>query len=409
MFAVSLSAPRTSGLGWTPGRAPRVGNLSSSSARQRFVVGSTNDSSEQQAERIAHSFAGARHAARSAAIAPVDVSSGAELDTEAAARVEGVFRSPGKPLDPTTRAAFERRLGHDFSKVRIHTDERAAESARTLDAQAYTVGPSVVFDSARYAPGRDEGRLLLAHELAHVAQHSADAAEMTSGPVTGLARPLVIRRYRSSKSFNFGRDDTAALHEAQFTDPKTQPWIERITVNFDRTSTDSNGDLVPTGTATASYHANPAARADISLPVTGGSTAIGLTNAGSFTVTRIEGIGYNDQPLPDPEGEGPRHKYSRTLSSSMHYAVFFHRGQALHIGSLNLGSHACVHMGNDATAFERMKQINYHSVVGRTHVVVSYDSAALTDLCCSRMTILGVTKKGAAPNPCKGADPAACP
>src|SRR4029077_18919432 len=53
--------------------------------------------------------------------------------------VHAVLRSPGQPLDVRTRAFFELRFGHDFSQVRVHTDTEAAESARKVNALAYTV------------------------------------------------------------------------------------------------------------------------------------------------------------------------------------------------------------------------------------------------------------------------------
>jgi uncharacterized protein DUF4157/lysine-specific metallo-endopeptidase family protein len=86
--------------------------------------------------------------------------------------VHEALRSSDKPLDPPLRTDMEARFGHDFSRVRIHTDAGAAESARAVSAEAYTVGRDVVFDSGRYAPHTDEGRGLLAHELAHVVQQS---------------------------------------------------------------------------------------------------------------------------------------------------------------------------------------------------------------------------------------------
>ena len=89
---------------------------------------------------------------------------------EAPPIVHDVLRSPGRPLDPATRDFMEPRFGHDFSQVRVHTDAKAAQSARAVDALAYTVGRNVVFGVGRYAPEADEGRKLLAHELAHVAQ-----------------------------------------------------------------------------------------------------------------------------------------------------------------------------------------------------------------------------------------------
>jgi hypothetical protein len=79
-------------------------------------------------------------------------------------------QSPGEPLDPTTRISMAQRFGHNFSDVRIYADEEAAESAKALNARAYTIGQHIVFGSGQYATGTREGRTLLAHELTHVVQ-----------------------------------------------------------------------------------------------------------------------------------------------------------------------------------------------------------------------------------------------
>jgi len=84
--------------------------------------------------------------------------------------VREVLAAPGKPLDRATLAYFGPRFGRDFSGVRVHTGDRAAESARAVGALAYTVGPHVVFGAGRYRPETQGGRALLAHELAHVSQ-----------------------------------------------------------------------------------------------------------------------------------------------------------------------------------------------------------------------------------------------
>lgn len=65
---------------------------------------------------------------------------------------------------------MESYLGHDFGQVRIHTDPKASESARAVNALAYTVGSDVVFRESQYAPHTIEGQRLLAHELTHVLQ-----------------------------------------------------------------------------------------------------------------------------------------------------------------------------------------------------------------------------------------------
>jgi hypothetical protein len=87
--------------------------------------------------------------------------------------VHEVLRSPGQPLDEKTRAFMEPRFSHDFSNVRVHTDRQAAESARAVNALAYTVGSQIAFGRGRYAPESGTGRQLLAHELAHVVQQRA--------------------------------------------------------------------------------------------------------------------------------------------------------------------------------------------------------------------------------------------
>src|SRR5215217_274812 len=78
--------------------------------------------------------------------------------------------------------ASETARGFDFSQVRIHTDERAAESARAVDALAYTVGRDVVFGAGQFRPETSEGRQLIAHELAHVVQQNGAGAGLQRKP-----------------------------------------------------------------------------------------------------------------------------------------------------------------------------------------------------------------------------------
>jgi hypothetical protein len=93
----------------------------------------------------------------------------------APAIVHDVLRSSGHPLDPQTRAYFDPRFGHDFSRVRVHADAQAAASAQAINALAYTVGDHVAFKHGQYAPDTSQGRQLLAHELAHVVQQGGSS------------------------------------------------------------------------------------------------------------------------------------------------------------------------------------------------------------------------------------------
>jgi hypothetical protein len=118
--------------------------------------------------------------------------------------VHEVLRSPGESLDRASRAYFEPRFGHDFSQVRIHAGERAAESARAVHALAYTVGSDIVFAAGHYSPTSEIGRRLLAHELTHVVQQgkswpraavqlAADGANATA-PASAVASASTTTR-----------------------------------------------------------------------------------------------------------------------------------------------------------------------------------------------------------------------
>lgn len=83
----------------------------------------------------------------------------------------------GSPLSPTTRQTMEDRLGHDLSDVRVHAGDKAAASARSLGADAYTVGSNIVLGAGHSSTGSGDERTL-AHELTHVIQQRR-------GPVPG--------------------------------------------------------------------------------------------------------------------------------------------------------------------------------------------------------------------------------
>src|SRR5205085_5888863 len=81
-------------------------------------------------------------------------------------------------LDTETRTFMEIRFGHDFSRVRVHADSQAEQSAKAVHARAYTVGRHIVFGAGQYAAHSHAGRSLLAHELAHTIQQGAAASQV---------------------------------------------------------------------------------------------------------------------------------------------------------------------------------------------------------------------------------------
>jgi hypothetical protein len=84
------------------------------------------------------------------------------------------------PLPHALRRQFEPRLGVSLADVRLHTGHDASESARAINANAYSSGTSIVFGSGGFAPDTTAGRRLLAHELTHVAQFKRSSYTPTS-------------------------------------------------------------------------------------------------------------------------------------------------------------------------------------------------------------------------------------
>jgi Domain of unknown function (DUF4157) len=158
----------------------------------KLLVGRVNDPFEYEADRIADQvMATPAHHAVSGALPRIQRFSGqsnGQMDA-APASVGQAPASPGRPLEPTLRRDMEQRFGHDFSRVRVHSDAGASESARLIDANAYTAGRDIVFGADRFAPGTPEGRRLIAHELTHVVQQSdAHSAGGTAVPATSVQR-----------------------------------------------------------------------------------------------------------------------------------------------------------------------------------------------------------------------------
>jgi hypothetical protein len=127
--------------------------------------------------------------------------------------VHDVLNTPGQPLDAGTRAFMEPRFGHDFSGVRVHTDARAAESARSVNALAYTVGRNVVFGPGQYVPETSKGQRLLAHELTHTLQQaSTEPYEKENLRLGELGNASELEANIIASEITSGKDMRIALH-----------------------------------------------------------------------------------------------------------------------------------------------------------------------------------------------------
>ena len=110
---------------------------------------------------------------------------------------------------------MESRFGYDFSSVRIYTGERAALSANSIDALAYTVGNDIVFGRDQYNPSTRGGRTLLAHELAHVAQQARH-----QGALRIQRKEILASRYGAGRY----RHGVADIAPEDWTEPDREEW-----------------------------------------------------------------------------------------------------------------------------------------------------------------------------------------
>jgi hypothetical protein len=154
----------------------------------------------KQAVPTARATAAQAHAAaRGRGVQPASLGPHACVQQEAGAaggvtaQVNSVVGSPGRPIDAAARIPLNRRFGHDFSRVRLHTDGAAAESAQAAGALAYTLGSHIVFGPGSYAPATPGGQRLMAHELAHVVQQTSrgePAARWNNGAIAPPSSPF---------------------------------------------------------------------------------------------------------------------------------------------------------------------------------------------------------------------------
>lgn len=112
----------------------------------------------------------------------------------------------GESLSAESTDFFNSRMGYDFSNVKIHTGKEAAESAKSINAKAYTVGNNIVFNEGQYNVESATGKKLLAHELTHVIQQqegaiSRDKLPNADDPTTRLdvAAAGGAQRYKRKK------------------------------------------------------------------------------------------------------------------------------------------------------------------------------------------------------------------
>lgn len=130
------------------------------------------------------------HDPRKAAALPVrqkpapsaSFSSGSAASAERCACGGSCPKCGGQALPPAVRASAEAKQRADFSRVRVHAD--AAEVTAPLSARAVTHGQDIYFHPGQFQPSTPEGKALIAHELAHTRQTTANDVATGAGVVS---------------------------------------------------------------------------------------------------------------------------------------------------------------------------------------------------------------------------------
>jgi len=147
---------------------------------------------------------------------------GALLEEDRSPVHDVVNSGGGSPLAPDVREEMQGRLGHDFGDVRVHTDSSAHDSAKAVNAHAYTVGSSVVFQRDKYDPASTDGKTMLAHELTHVVQQRSGAVEGTPA-AGGIKISDPSDRFEREASANAARVMSDPVPSAAAATPASTP------------------------------------------------------------------------------------------------------------------------------------------------------------------------------------------
>ncbi|MEU0845411.1 DUF4157 domain-containing protein [Streptomyces sp. NPDC005962] len=149
---------------------------------------------------------------------------------------KAIVSGAGQPLDLSVRRELEEQLGHDFSRVRLHTDRDAGQLTEMLGADAVAVGQDIFFREGTYRPGTTDGRRLLAHELLHTVQNPHGLGALRAGRDLGAVslpqEPIEREAEGAAQESVRGREPQpeTAVEEGQ----ATPGWLRYATVDADR-------------------------------------------------------------------------------------------------------------------------------------------------------------------------------
>ena len=121
----------------------------------------------------------------------------------------------GRPMAEPIKSKMESAFGSDFSSVKIHTDDKAVQMSQQINAQAFTYGADIYFNSGKYNPQSQAGQHLLAHELTHVVQQKKNLQRV---PDDQIARNCITdttvswsQRVNAAKGIILGDQDACIV------------------------------------------------------------------------------------------------------------------------------------------------------------------------------------------------------
>lgn len=175
--------------------------LRSGALRAKLTVSHPSDPAEEEADRMAEAFSANAHIARKCAACAEEEKQAIRRKpladaaaSSASTTLPGLGMSSGQPLPRGLRRDYEHFFDADFASVRVHAGASAAEAARSVQAQAFTLGHDIYFGNGQYQPDNDGGRRLLTHELTHVVQQSGGNRQnnlSSSGHQGNMGSPVI--------------------------------------------------------------------------------------------------------------------------------------------------------------------------------------------------------------------------
>ena len=171
------------------------------------------DSDEQEADEMADSIVNGGKIARS--VSTGYSGSGIALPSQFGSQLASL-QGQGSRLYGNLKSQMESGFGRDFSDVRIHTGNAAAEMSNSISARAFTYGNDIYFNRGQFNPETRDGRHLIAHELAHVEQGNV---RVSRKPIFNEMPNEQMCKHLNCQDVSFSAEEhkvvTSALEEAE--------------------------------------------------------------------------------------------------------------------------------------------------------------------------------------------------